>query len=92
MARAGPARNRLPAKIPQAYGAARSAAHMWRRASRTEAGMAGRRKRGAFDIVGIAALAAVLLVLLGGWLAFPRFQQAMAWQDCVASGRTNCGG
>ena len=32
----------------------------------------------------------VALLLVGGWLLFPRLHQEMMWQDCVASGRTNC--
>jgi hypothetical protein len=38
----------------------------------------------------IAVLAALVLLMLGGWLLFPRFQAWMAFQDCVATGRTNC--
>jgi hypothetical protein len=40
-----------------------------------------------------------VLVLLGlvallalGWFAFPRFLAYMQRQDCIASGRVNCGG
>jgi Tfp pilus assembly protein PilN len=53
--------------------------------------MAERRPRRSWDLVGIATLVALLLLLLGGWLVFPRLQNEIAWQDCVASGRMNCG-
>ncbi len=52
--------------------------------------MADERKRRRLDVVGIVALLAVAMLLVGGWLLFPRFHQEMMWQDCVASGRTNC--
>jgi hypothetical protein len=51
--------------------------------------MANRRRR-RFDYFGLLALLAVLMVLAGGWLLFPRLHSEMMWQDCVASGRTNC--
>jgi hypothetical protein len=35
-------------------------------------------------------LAAVLGVLIAGWLLFPRFHAYMARQDCIASGHVNC--
>jgi hypothetical protein len=40
----------------------------------------------------LPALTLVLLVILlvGGWLLFPKVQAYMAEQDCIASGRTNC--
>ncbi len=40
----------------------------------------------------LPALTLLLLVLLlvGGWLLFPRMQAYMVEQDCIASGRTNC--
>lgn len=37
------------------------------------------------------AMAVVLAVLLGGWLLFPRVQAYLGRQDCIATGRTNCG-
>ena len=42
------------------------------------------------DVVGLLVLALVVLLLVGGWLLFPRLHREMMWQDCVASGRTNC--
>ena len=45
-----------------------------------------RRKR-RWDFVPLLAL---VLLLGGGWLLFPRLHAEMMWQDCVASGRTNC--
>jgi hypothetical protein len=40
----------------------------------------------------LPAITLILLVLLlvGGWLLFPKLQAYMAEQDCIASGRTNC--
>ena len=52
--------------------------------------MADERPRRRWDFVGIAALLVVALLLVGGWLLFPRLHSEMMWQDCVASGRTNC--
>jgi len=52
--------------------------------------MADERPRRRRDYVGILTLLLVVLVLLGGWLLFPRLHSEMMWQDCVASGRTNC--
>lgn len=37
------------------------------------------------------ALVGVLGVLLAGWFAFPAVQAFLGRQDCIASGRTNCG-
>jgi hypothetical protein len=43
------------------------------------------------DLVGIGVLlAAVLLFAVGYWL-FPLVQHWLANQDCIASGRVNCG-
>ena len=36
-------------------------------------------------------MAVVLAVLLAGWLLFPRVQVYLGRQDCIATGRTNCG-
>ena len=52
--------------------------------------MAGERPRRRVDVVALVALAVVLLLLVGGWLLFPYLHAEMMWQDCVASGRTNC--
>jgi hypothetical protein len=35
-------------------------------------------------------LAGLVILMLGAWWVFPRFQAWMAFQDCVATGRTNC--
>jgi hypothetical protein len=43
------------------------------------------------DPVGLLTVAAVVLVLLAGWWLFPRVQAYLAHEDCVATGRTNCG-
>ncbi|HTR34914.1 MAG TPA: hypothetical protein VMH80_03360 [Bryobacteraceae bacterium] len=40
--------------------------------------------------VPLFVLALVLLVMLVGWLLFPRLQRMIAFQDCVAAGRTDC--
>jgi hypothetical protein len=52
--------------------------------------MSGQRRRRRWDYVGLLALLLVLLLLVAGWLLFPRLHREMMWQDCVASGRTNC--
>jgi hypothetical protein len=52
--------------------------------------MAEARRKRRWDIVPLLALLLVLLLLVGGWLLFPRLHAEMMWQDCVASGRTNC--
>jgi uncharacterized iron-regulated membrane protein len=52
--------------------------------------MPDERPKHRWDFVGILALLLVLLLLVGGWLLFPRLHNEMMWQDCVASGRTNC--
>jgi hypothetical protein len=52
--------------------------------------MADERPRRRWDFVGIVTLLLVALLLVGGWLLFPRLHNEMMWQDCVASGRTNC--
>jgi hypothetical protein len=49
----------------------------------------GRRKR-RWDVMPLLVLLALVLLLGGGWLLFPRLHAEMMWQDCVASGRTNC--
>jgi cytoskeletal protein RodZ len=42
------------------------------------------------DLLPIFTLVAiVVLILVGVWL-FPRLQQALSFQDCVATGRANC--
>lgn len=38
----------------------------------------------------LAALAIVLVLLVGGFLLFPRLQRVIGFQDCVATGRTDC--
>ncbi len=38
----------------------------------------------------VAAFAIVLVLLVGGFLLFPRLQQVIGFQDCVATGRTDC--
>jgi hypothetical protein len=39
---------------------------------------------------GLVLLALVVLLMLG-WVLFPRFAAYMQRQDCIASGRVNCG-
>ena len=38
----------------------------------------------------LAAFAIVLALLVGGFLLFPRLQRMIGFQDCVATGRTDC--
>ena len=52
--------------------------------------MADDRRRPRVDVVAWLALAVIVVLLVGGWLLFPRLHAEMMWQDCVASGRTNC--
>lgn len=52
--------------------------------------MADKRPPPRWDFVGIVTLLVVAALLVGGWMLFPRLHQEMMWQDCVASGRTNC--
>ncbi len=42
------------------------------------------------NLFAIITLIAVLAIALGGWWLFPKLQAYLAFQDCVASGRTNC--
>ena len=47
-------------------------------------------RRQGWDPVPLLALAAVLVLLIAGWWLFPRIQEWIAGQDCIASGHTNC--
>lgn len=38
----------------------------------------------------IITLILLVILLVGGWLLFPKVQAYMAEQDCIATGRTNC--
>ncbi len=38
----------------------------------------------------LAAFAIILLLLAGGFLLFPHLQRVIGFQDCVATGRTDC--
>ena len=38
----------------------------------------------------LAAFAVILALLAGGFLLFPHLQRAIGFQDCVATGRTDC--
>ncbi len=38
----------------------------------------------------LAAFAIVVVLLVGGFLLFPRLQRVIGFQDCVATGRTDC--
>jgi hypothetical protein len=42
------------------------------------------------QLLPLAVLVGLALLFLGGWWLFPRLQSMMAYQDCVASFRTNC--
>lgn len=42
------------------------------------------------DWLPLIVLAAIVAVLLSGWLLFPAIQAFVFNQDCTASGRTNC--
>jgi hypothetical protein len=41
-------------------------------------------------LVPVLVLAGVVLLCVVGWWLFPRIQGVVTYQDCVASGRTNC--
>ena len=43
------------------------------------------------DILPLAVLIVLIVVMLGAWWLFPKFQAIMARSDCVAVGHTNCG-
>ena len=45
---------------------------------------------GGSRLLPILAFAIVVLLLAGGFLMFPRLQRAITFQDCVATGRTDC--
>ena len=38
----------------------------------------------------LAAFAIILVLIVGGFLLFPHLQRAIGFQDCVATGRTDC--
>ncbi len=38
----------------------------------------------------VAAFVIVVVLLVGGFLLFPVLQRYIGFQDCVASGRTDC--
>jgi hypothetical protein len=43
-------------------------------------------------LIPVLVLGGVAALMLMAWWLFPIFQGWMAHQDCVALGRTNCGG
>jgi len=52
--------------------------------------MASRSQTTLSRLLPVVVLAGLVLLMLGAWWVFPRFQAWMAFQDCVATGRTNC--
>ena len=42
------------------------------------------------DLLPILTLVAIVVLILAGVWLFPRLQQALSFQDCVATGRANC--
>lgn len=45
---------------------------------------------GGRDLLSVLLLVVLIAALAGGYWLFPRFQNYMNNQDCVAAGRTNC--
>ncbi|MCL2428112.1 MAG: hypothetical protein FWD12_02635 [Alphaproteobacteria bacterium] len=45
-----------------------------------------------FDLLPVLILAGVVLLALIAWRLFPLLEHWLAYQDCVATGRTNCSG
>ena len=43
-----------------------------------------------WDPLALITLAVIAALLLGGWWLFPKLYHAVAYRDCVASGRTDC--
>jgi hypothetical protein len=43
-----------------------------------------------WDVVPVLVLAAIVGLMVLGWLAYPALQRALSTQDCIATGRTNC--
>ncbi len=41
-------------------------------------------------LVPVLVLVGVVLLCVVGWWLFPRIQGVVTYQDCIASGRTNC--
>jgi hypothetical protein len=52
--------------------------------------MADDEKARGFDLVPVLVLAGLVVLGLLGWWLYPRLQQFMSVQDCIATGRTNC--
>ncbi len=42
------------------------------------------------DLLPILTLVAIVALILVGFWLFPRLQDALSFQDCVATGRANC--
>jgi hypothetical protein len=58
----------------------------------------GRRRRVAeedsgrrWDVLPVLVLVGLVLLMLFGWWLYPKLQHYMSQQDCIATGRTNCG-
>ena len=45
-----------------------------------------------FDLIPVLILAGVAVLALLAWRVFPLLEHWFAYQDCVATGRTNCAG
>ncbi len=43
-----------------------------------------------FDILPLVLLVAMAALFVAAWWLFPLLQHYVYWQDCAASGRTNC--
>lgn len=55
-----------------------------------DAGPEPKAVQGNGGLLTLAAFVIVLVLLVGGFLLFPRLQHFIGVQDCVASGRTDC--
>ena len=44
------------------------------------------------DLLPLIVLVVLVVTALVGWWGFPALHRAIAFQDCTAAGRTDCGG
>jgi hypothetical protein len=44
-----------------------------------------------WDVLPVLVLVGLLLLMLFGWWLYPKLQHYLSQQDCIATGRTNCG-
>jgi hypothetical protein len=47
-------------------------------------------ENGPSNLLPVITLVIIAVLLLAGWLLFPKLQRAIHVTDCVASGRTDC--